>query len=131
MYTFHKLPEVCPWVPDFTDSRTGVKPTERRFFASEIPLPAAAAELLPQSDQAQGLYLRSTQKALSFTLPAGVSCVVRVRGRPVLSVWEPKEPTPWAMEGPEAVPVELFLILPPELDPATLPLFLPKAEAAE
>ncbi len=121
---FDALPEDCPWVPDYTDV-AAIKPAERLFLPHGVPLPARTAERFGPSRRAQGFYVRTTQRRLDLTFPKGVSCVIRVKGRPVFSVWQPKTATAWRLDGPEAVPVELFLVVPPRLDPAALPIFLP------
>lgn len=121
---FAELPKSCPWVPDFTDV-AAIKPDERLFLPSTVPLPAREATRFGTSRHDQGFYVRTTQRRLSLTFPAGVSCVIRVKGRPVHSVWRPKGTTTWRLDGPDAVPVEIFIVLPPRLDPAALPIFAP------
>lgn len=116
------LPENCPWVPDYTDV-SSVKPSERVFLPHALPLPAKAAREFGPSRRAQGFYVRTTQSRMDLVFPAGVSCVVRVKGRPVFSEWAPTAPTAWRLDNPDPVPVEIFLVVPPRLDPATLPLF--------
>lgn len=116
---YDALPEGCPWVPDFTV----LFPSDRVFLRALPPLPLAALRRLGRSRQPRGMYLRAALKALDLRLPANVSCVVREKGRPVFSVWEPGTPSQWRLDRPEPVPVELFLVLPPDFDPATLSLF--------
>lgn len=123
---FADLPKDCPWVPDFTDVAS-LKPDERLFLPHTVPLPAEAANRFGPSRREQGFYVRTTQRRLTLTFPKGVSCVIRVKGRPVFSVWKPKEPSVWRLDGPETVTVELFVVVPPRLDPAKLPIFLPPA----
>lgn len=114
---FRDLPERCPWVPDYTRVRADLKPTERAFFPAALPLPAQAARLLTVTEKPQGLYLRTQQRSLALPLPAQVSCVIRVNGLPVVSRWEPAEDDLWRFDNPEALPIELFLLLPPGFDP--------------
>ena len=114
---FRDLPERCPWVPDYTRARADLKPTERAFFSASLPLPAQAARLLTATEKPQGLYLRTQQQTLALPLPAHVSCVIRVNGLPVVSRWEPEEDDLWRFDNPEALPIELFLLLPPGFDP--------------
>ncbi len=122
---FEKLPENCPWVPDFTDNRLMLKPADRVFFPSVLPLSAEAAAGLSPEDKPQGFYVRTAQKAVSLTFPAGVSCVIRVRERTVFSEWKPEKPVHWALDGAETVPLEIFLVVPPGMNPAVLPIFSP------
>ncbi|MCI6590170.1 MAG: hypothetical protein MSB12_03620 [Lentisphaeraceae bacterium] len=124
---FRDLPERCPWVPDYTRTRADLKPTERAFFSAALPLPAQAARLLEPVEKPQGIYLRTQQKSLALQLPARVSCVIRVNGLPVVSRWEPAEDDLWRFENPEALPIELFLLLPPGFDPKlAIPCAKPK-----
>ncbi len=116
---YGSLPEDCPWVPDYT----ALFPTERAFVRGLPPLSTEALSSLTPTRKPLGIYLRTALKRLDLNLPAGVSCVVRTKGRPVHSVWQPKEPTRWFFDSPEETPLELFLLLPPQFDPATLPLF--------
>ena len=116
---YDTLPKGCPWVPDFTL----LLPSDRLFLRALPPLPPTALKRLGRSRQPRGLYLRAALKILDLRLPPGVSCVVREKGRPVFSVWQPETPSQWQLDRPAPVPVELFLLLPPNLDPATLSLF--------
>lgn len=125
---FRELPKRCPWVPDYTRTRADLKPTERAFFPAALPLPAQAARLLEPVEQPQGLYLRTQQQILALPLPAHVSCVIRVNGLPVVSRWEPQEDELWRFNNPEALPIELFLLLPPGFDPKQA---IPCAEPAK
>lgn len=122
---YDTLPEPCPWVPDYT----AMFPSDRAFLRMAPPLPASALKGLERrSRRPQGIYLRSTLKTFDLRLPAGVSCVVREKGRPVFSVWKPEGPSEWRLNRPEAVPIEIFLVIPPGVDPTTLPLFGRKPE---
>lgn len=114
---FRDLPERCPWVPDYTRTRADLKPTERVFFPTTLPLPAQATRLLEPFEKPQGIYLRTQQQTLALPLPAHISCVIRVNGLPVVSRWEPAEDDLWRFDNPEALPIELFLLLPPGFDP--------------
>ncbi len=120
---YASLPERLPWVPDYTCDE--YNPTTRLFLPSELPIPTTLLDTigLRQRDQPQGLYFRTKQAQLKFISPAGVSCVIRVKGRTVFSEWEPPKPVSWQMHYPTAVPLELFLVLPSHYDPLTLPLF--------
>ncbi len=116
---YAELPKVCPWVPDYT----ALIPSDRTFVRAFPPLPRTALRGLSASRRPQGLYLRATMKTFSLTLPPRVSCVIREKGRPVFSVWEPESATTWSLDRPEAVPVELFLVVPPGIDPSAFTLF--------
>lgn len=109
---FRELPAACPWVPDYTSERTELKPSERAFFPVTLPLPARAAAEFSRTEKPMGLYVRTQQRACELVLPAGVACVIRVNGLPVLSrrAEEPEET--WRIEGPEAQALELFFVLP-------------------
>lgn len=116
---YDELPKGCPWVPDYT----AMLPSERAFLRTLPPLPPSALHGFGRSRRPRGMYLRAALKTLDLRLPAKVSCVVREKGRPVFSVWEPAEPSVWRLDRPEPVPVELFLVIPPGLDPAAFSLF--------
>jgi hypothetical protein len=68
-----------------------------------------------------------------MTLPPKVSCVVRVKGYPVFSVWKPETETTWNFVRMEPQIVELFLVIPSEMDPVkALPfLFAPAVKEGE
>lgn len=119
---YDTLPEPCPWVPDFTT----MLPSERTFLRHGPPLPPTALKRFGGDHKPRGIYLRVTLKRFDLRLPPNVSCVVREKGRPVLSVWEPALPTHWRLDRPDPVPLELFLVIPPDIDPTTLPLFQKK-----
>lgn len=129
LYT--QLPEVCPWVPDFTD-QSGLKPTERLFVASTLPIPEKEVKRLAERRAPQGIYVRTVLSEWTLTLPPQVSCVIRVKGYPVFSVWQPEKETTWSFTRMEPQVVECFLVVPPEMDPLTeLPfLFTPEADEA-
>ena len=120
---FENLPEDCPWVPDFTDAGA-LRPVEWAFLPAPLPLPAAAAEGLAPADAPQGFYARALQASLDLAFPPGVSAVVRVNARPVFSVWQPTEETHWRLASSVPLPIEVFVVVPAGVDPATLPLFL-------
>lgn len=129
---FAELPELCPWVPDFSDDRMDPKPSERVFFSSKLPLQYEEIPLLMKRRKPQGLYVRTADTEFDFTFPANVSCVIRVKGRPVFSVWMPEKETKWAFSSPDPVQIEIFLVLPESFDPETLPIFTTEApEEAE
>lgn len=128
---FAELPEICPWVPDFSDNRMEPKPSERVFFSSPLPLPSDEIPLLMRRRAPQGLYIRTVDTAFNFTFPAGVSCVIRVKGRPVFSVWQPETESSWTFTSPEPVQTELFLVLPEGFNPEQLPIFRHASDAAE
>lgn len=120
---FENLPEDCPWVPDFTDAGA-LRPVEWAFLPAPLPLPAAAAEGLAPADAPQGFYARALQASLDLAFPPGVSAVVRVNACPVFSVWQPTEETHWRLASSVPLPIEVFVVVPAGVDPATLPLFL-------
>lgn len=123
MCVYRQLPKLLPWVPDFSN-REALLPSESCFLPSALPVSAPIVRSLsaPTGDL-QGLYLRSQQRALSMTVPKGASCVVRLRGVPVLDLWEAEADRPWSFETPEEVTVEIFLLLPPGQTLAALDLF--------
>ena len=128
--SYTQLPEQCPWVPDFTD-QSKLKPTERLFVSSALPVPADDVGGLTDRRNPQGLYVRTALSELNLTLPPKVSCVVRVKGYPVFSVWQPEEETAWQFSSPNAQIVEFFLVIPPKMDPIQALPFLfatPKEE---
>ncbi len=122
---FDALPATLPWVPDFTESRSGYYPAERAFFASALPLSAEVATnyRATASGSAQGFYLRTVQKKVDVVFPPGVSCVIRAWGNPVFSSWQAKEPKRWTLDAPGGVPLEFFILVPSGIDPAQLPIF--------
>lgn len=120
---FAELPEVCPWVPDFSDDRMDPKPSERIFFSSRLPLPYDEIPLLTRRWKPQGLYIRTVDNAFDLLIPPTVSCVIRIKGRPVFSVWNPQSETPWRFVSPIPVQAEIFLVLPEDFDPETLSIF--------
>ncbi len=126
------LPEELPWVPDYTCDEE-LKPTTRLFLPSELPIPTTLLKKvkLEPREQAQGLYLRTKQATLALTIPAGVSCVIRVKGRTVFSEWQPAEAVTWKMNYPSEVSLELFFVLPADCDPLTLPIFEVRDEPME
>ena len=113
--SYRDLPKTLPWVPDFTD----MLPTDRCFIRGTPPFAPQIPELAPftPSRSTQGLYLRTDLKNHTFRFPAGVSCVIRIKGTPVFSVNAPKTPTEWTLSGPDTVTVECFLLIPPKTDP--------------
>ena len=117
LYT--NLPKNCPWVPDFTD----LFPTERAFLRATPPLPTEELRGLKKSDTERGLYIRTALKEYTLVLPAGVSCVVREKGRPVFSRWKTIEPITWNFLRTQTVPLEFFFVIPANFDPATLLIF--------
>lgn len=127
---YTQLPEHCPWVPDFTD-QSDLKPTERFFVASGIPLAEADVSSITDRRSEQGLYVRTVLSHLEMVLPPKVSCVVRVKGSPVFSVWQPEKETTWYFDSLELQIVEFFLMIPPKVNPIeALPfLFVPTPEA--
>lgn len=120
---FAELPESCPWVPDFSDNRMEPKPSERIFLSAKLPLAYDAIPLLTKRRKPQGLYIRTVDTALDLTFPPEVSCVIRVKGRPVFSAWMPENETTWSFSSPEPVQIELFLVLPKHFDPLNLSIF--------
>lgn len=130
LYT--QLPDNCPWVPDFTD-QTKLKPTERMFVTSSLPIAAEEVPHLEARRSEQGLYVRSAVSALRVELPPHISCVVRVKGHPVFSVWKPEKETVWHFSSPDTQIIECFLVIPPKVDPLkALPfLFQSPGEAHE
>lgn len=128
--TYTQLPEPCPWVPDFTDM-SNLKPTERLFVPEKLPLSESYLSHLTQRNEPQGFYIRTVLSDWSITLPAQVSCVIRVKGYPVFSVWRPEEPVSWHFTRMEPQVVECFLLLPPEMDPIQSLPFLFKPDADE
>lgn len=125
---FAELPEQCPWVPDFSDERMEPKPSERIFFSSKLPLAYEKIPLLRKRRRPQGLYIRTADTTFDFTFPAGVSCVIRAKGRPVFSRWMPETESKWTFSSPEPLQLELFLVLPEGFDPATLSVFTTEDE---
>lgn len=126
---YAKLPEACAWVPDFTDF-SRLKPTKRFFVSSALPLAEEEVPLLKAVDQPQGLYVRSVVSELTVTLPPQVSCVVRVKGHPIFSEWQPTTEKTWQFSSPEPQIVEFFIVLPPDCDPiAALPFLFASAKA--
>ncbi len=125
---YAKLPDELPWVPDYTCDE--YKPIKRLFLPSELPIPAkqVATIGLRTKSEPQGLYIRTKQAKLAFSLPAGVSCAIRLKGRTVFSEWAPTEPMPWQMNYPIEIPLELFFVLPPDYPPQQLPIFEALAE---
>lgn len=128
---FAELPERCPWVPDFSDDRMEPKPSERVFFSSRLPVSYDKIPLLTKRRRAQGLYVRTADTSFDFTFPPQVSCVIRVKGRPVFSVWQPETPSHWSFASPEPVQIEIFLVLPKGFDPEALPIFATEATEPE
>lgn len=128
--TYTQLPEPCPWVPDFTDL-SNLKPTERLFVPEKLPLSATSLSRLTERSEPQGLYIRTVLSEWSITLPAQVSCVIRVKGYPVFSVWRPEQPVSWHFTRMEPQIVECFLVLPPKMDPIQSLPFLFKPDADE
>jgi hypothetical protein len=117
-------------VPDFTDM-SNLKPTERLFVPEKLPLSEPYVSNLTTRNGPQGLYIRTVLSDWSITLPAQVSCVIRVKGYPVFSVWRPEEPVSWHFTRMEPQVVECFLLLPPEMDPIQSLPFLFKPEVDE
>jgi len=115
---YRDLPEPCPWVPDFTDSR--LTPSARRFLGTLPPLPASA---LQGTGPARGLYVRMQARRFALELPEGVACVARVKGRAVFSATAGEKVQPWIFEAPDETALELFFLLPKGMSPAALPLF--------
>lgn len=128
---FAELPELCPWVPDFSDNRMEPKPSERVFLTSKLPLPYEEIPRLMRRWSPQGLYIRTIDSSFNLVFPPGVSCVIRIKGRPVFSVWMPQEETTWRFTSPEPVQAELFLILPADLKPTELSIFEPARKPEE
>ncbi|MBQ9693630.1 MAG: hypothetical protein IJV69_02615 [Kiritimatiellae bacterium] len=128
--SYTQLPEEIPWVPDFTD-QSKLKPTERLFVSSTVPIDPEAVSGLSARRSPQGLYIRTALATLDLKLPPQVSCVVRVKGHSLFSVWQPETETSWQLACPDLQIVEFFLILPPKMDPVeALPfLFVSKPEA--
>ena len=113
---YTQLPEDCPWVPDYTDL-SGLAPTERFFVSSSVPIPEADLPNMKARSTPFGLYVRTVLSDWLITLPPQVSCVIRVKGYPVFSVWKPEKETMWSFTRMEPQVVECFLLLPPEMDP--------------
>lgn len=127
--SYRQLPEICPWVPDFTD-QSNLKPTERFFVTSALPIPAEEVSSIDQRRSLQGLYVRTACSALDVVLPPQVSCVIRVKGHPVFSTYQAVEEIRWCFSNPDPQILECFLLIPPEVDPLKeLPfLFTPPEE---
>jgi hypothetical protein len=130
--SYTQLEKHCPWVPDFTDQRN-LPPTERLFVSSSLPISETLVPRITARREPQGLYIRTVLSECTMTLPPKVSCVVRVKGYPVFSVWKPETETTWNFVRMEPQIVELFLVIPSEMDPVkALPfLFAPAVKEGE
>ncbi|MEG2415084.1 MAG: hypothetical protein RSB74_04125 [Kiritimatiellia bacterium] len=116
-----ELPKPCPWVPDYTQ----MMPAERAFISSFLPVDLARLPwLVRKRRNVVGLYVRTSITHAEWRFPEKVSCVIRVKGRPVFSTFDPSLSRWWAFDTPKAVPVELFLLLPRNFEFATLPFFI-------
>lgn len=124
---YRDLPERLPWVPEFN----AMFPSER-FFSAEVPPfgPAAFPDLRGSRRHDCGVYIRTVLSAADWTFPVGVSCVIRVDGQPVFSAFLADSTRRWAFETRAPVLVELYLLLPADFDPESLPLWQSLPETA-
>ncbi len=112
--------DTLPWVPDFQT----LIPTERQFTREVPPLSAKAFASMSCSRRNEtGVYIRTALKEVDWTLPAAVSCVIRVEGRPVYSAYLPTLPRKWSYSAGKPVQIELYLIVPPDFELKHLPLW--------
>ncbi len=127
---YKDLPLNLPWVPDFQS----LIPTERQFTKELPPLSEKAFSAMTCARRSEtGIYLRTAITSADWTFAPGISCVIRIEGRPVFSTYLSTLARRWRFHTKKPVQIELFLLVPAGFKLESLPLWgsaSPSAPAA-